>query len=129
MIRTDLPAELLFAWLFEFDQASDQWLMSHSRWIVLRSLRCLITLWLHGECSRKRRSSSRWSVVIVFAVVIHPCSKRESRDLCIVHICIGDGSSVLFGYFGENYQRQKSMKWRPFNELMNGKTDNNYTLS
>ncbi len=29
VIRTDLPDDLLFAWLFALDQASDQWLMSH----------------------------------------------------------------------------------------------------
>jgi AcrR family transcriptional regulator len=29
VIRTDLPDELLFAWLFALDQASDRWLMNH----------------------------------------------------------------------------------------------------
>ena len=29
VIRTVLPDDLLFAWLFALDQASDQWLMSH----------------------------------------------------------------------------------------------------
>jgi len=29
VIRADVPDDLLFAWLFALDQASDQWLMSH----------------------------------------------------------------------------------------------------
>lgn len=29
VIRTDLPDDLLFAWMFALDQASDQWLMNH----------------------------------------------------------------------------------------------------
>jgi hypothetical protein len=29
VIRTDLPDDLLCAWLFALDQASDQWLMRH----------------------------------------------------------------------------------------------------
>ena len=29
VIRTDLPIELLFAWLHALDHASDQWLMNH----------------------------------------------------------------------------------------------------
>ena len=29
LIRTDLPDDLIVAWLFALDQASDQWLLAH----------------------------------------------------------------------------------------------------